>query len=223
MKLVLFDCDGTLVDSAPVIHECMRRTFVDYGYAEPRFEATKSIIGLTLDIAIGQILGIELGQRTAEMTARYKEHFILYRSDPDFAEPAFAGIHNLVGALGQIDDVILGVVTGKSRNGLDRVLEHQGFENHFVTRRTADDCPSKPHPAMVLECCDEVGIAPENTVVIGDAIYDMQMARSAGAKAFGVAWGYAEHEALNAAGAHAVLTAPHEFNHHFSRHMKDDL
>ena len=102
------------------------------------------------------------------------------------------------------------MVTGKSRRGVDRVMETHGFGRHFLTIRTADDCPSKPHPAMVLECCAEMGIDPAVTFVVGDAIYDMQMARNAGARAIGVAWGYHPREGLIASGAHQVLAAPAE-------------
>ena len=106
------------------------------------------------------------------------------------------------------EDIWLGAVTGKSRRGLETILEGHGLKPHFLFCRTADDCPSKPHPAMVTECCDEAGIAPRETIVIGDAIYDMQMAKAAGATAIGVAWGYAKADDLWKAGADAVVERP---------------
>ncbi|WP_422369901.1 HAD-IA family hydrolase [Hoeflea sp.] len=205
MKLVLFDCDGTLVDSVNVIHACMERTFEDFGLPQPALAHTKSIIGLTLDIAIARMLDRRVDEEISAMTARYKEHFMLHRQNGGALEQTYDGIVPLIAELSARDDVLLGVVTGKSRRGLSAILDHHGMTQAFFTTRTADDCPSKPHPAMVLECCAEAGIAPDATVVIGDAIYDMQMAVSAGARGIGVSWGYAPVEALLAAGADRIV------------------
>lgn len=205
MKLVLFDCDGTIVDSAAVIHACMERTFEDFSQVRPELDLTKSIIGLTLDIAIAQMLNRPVDAEIAAMTARYKEHFMLHRQNGGALEPAYDGLLPLIASLAARDDVILGVVTGKSRRGLDAILAHHDLTKSFFTTRTADDCPSKPHPAMVLECCAEAGIDPKQTTVIGDAVYDMQMAVSAGARSVGVSWGYGPVEALRAAGAAHVV------------------
>ncbi|MEQ8481299.1 MAG: HAD-IA family hydrolase [Hoeflea sp.] len=205
MKLVLFDCDGTLVDSINVIHTCMERTFEDFGLERPALAHTKSIIGLTLDIAIAQMLDRSVDEEVSSMTARYKEHFMLHRQNGGALENTYDGIVPLIAELAAREDVLLGVVTGKSRRGLNAILEHHGMTRSFFTTRTADDCPSKPHPAMVLECCAETGITPDAAIVIGDAIYDMQMAASAGARGIGVAWGYAPVEALLAAGADRIV------------------
>ena len=213
MKLVLFDCDGTLVDSAALIHETMRRTFLHFGKSEPTFADTKAIIGLTLDIAIARMQGKpHADQEAVDMMAYYKSLFSVVRSDLDYREPLFPGILDLMDALEKRDEIILGAVTGKSRRGLDSVKETHGFK--FVASRTADDCPSKPHPAMVTECCDETGMLPADTLVIGDAIYDMLMAKSAGAKAIGVSWGYASVEELKQAGADVIVDHPSEILAH---------
>lgn len=210
MNLALFDCDGTIVDSAAIIHACMERTFDDFGIPRPGFDHTKSIIGLTLDIAIARMLGRMVDTEVAAMTARYKEHFMLYRQEGGPLESMYEGLLELISGLAARDDVILGVVTGKSRRGLDAILAHHGLTSAFLTTRTADDCPSKPHPAMVLECCAEAGIDPARTFVIGDAVYDMQMAASAGACPIGVSWGYGPVDALKAAGAAHVVSQAHE-------------
>lgn len=207
-RLVLFDCDGTLVDSADIIHATMVAAFREAGLAEPTLAATKSIIGLSLDIAIARLLDRPVDAECGRLAQRYKEHFIALRPETGAHEPLYDGIAELIGVLAERDDVLIGMVTGKSRRGVKRVLDAYGFERHFVTARTADDCPSKPHPAMVLECCAETGIAPASTLVIGDAIYDMQMARNAGARAIGVSWGYHGRDSLFANGADAVLGAP---------------
>ncbi len=208
MKLVLFDCDGTLVDSAGVIHDCMARSFEEFGHPAPTVEETKSIIGLTLDKAIARLLAREVDAEVTAMTARYKAHFVAIRTGGGLHEPMFDGIAGLVAGLAAREDVILGIVTGKSRRGLGAVLKLHGLERTFFTLRTADDCPSKPHPAMVLECCGEAGLDPSDTIVVGDAVFDMQMARTAGAVGIGVAWGYSTGAALCEAGARAVIDRP---------------
>lgn len=209
MKLVLFDCDGTLVDSAHLIHTVMERTFEHFGYARPTLAQTKAIIGLTLDIAIARIHGKEHADEEAvRMMAYYKSIFLSVRAEPGFSEPLFDGIPALLERLSAREDVLIGAVTGKSRRGLDAICETHGLGSLFIVSRTADDCPSKPHPAMVTECCDEMGMRPEQTVVIGDAIYDMQMSKSAGAKAIGVSWGYASVDDLWKAGADRIAARP---------------
>ncbi|WP_188821792.1 HAD-IA family hydrolase [Brucella endophytica] len=208
MRLVLFDCDGTLVDSAGVIHRCMARTFAEAGLAELQEAETRSIIGLSLDNAIAKLLNCEIDASIQALTARYKYHFHAIRDEPGFAEPCFPGIAELLADLARRDDVCVGMVTGKSRRGVQWVLEAHGFTKHFLVVRTADDCPSKPHPAMVLEACSEAGFDPSDALVVGDAIYDMQMARAAGALAVGVSWGYHTPEALRASGAHQILETP---------------
>jgi len=211
MKLVLFDCDGTLVDSGKLIHEVMARTFEHHGYERPHYDITKSIIGLTLDTAIARIMGVEeIDDHIRAMTQHYKDLYSPVRTEPGFEEPLYDGVAEMIEALVARDDVVIGAVTGKSRRGLDLIRHGHGFETVFTVSRTADDCPSKPHPAMVLECCTETGIDPLDTIVIGDSVYDIMMAKSAGATAIGVSWGYGETAALRAAGADIVV---HEVGH----------
>lgn len=213
MKLVLFDCDGTLVDSARLIHEVMDRTFREFAKPHPTLQQTKSIIGLTLDIAIARLQGkLHADEEDVAMMAYYKSIFLDVRSEIAFSEPLFDGIRPLIEKLAARDDVIMGAVTGKSRRGYDAIVDTHGFRSHFIVSRTADDCPSKPHPAMVIECCDETGMRAADTVVIGDAIYDMQMAKAAGAKALGVSWGYGPVDALWEAGADQIAHAPFELH-----------
>lgn len=211
MKLVLFDCDGTLTDSGGLIHETMRRTFAHFGKPEPGLDDTKAIIGLTLDIAIARMQGkSHAGDEEVEMTAYYKSLFAVVRQDLGFKETLFPGIKDMIEVIGPRDDLLIGAVTGKSRRGLNLVMQTHGFDQYFIVSRTADDCPSKPHPAMVTECCDETGMRAADTLVIGDAVYDMQMAKAAGATAIGVSWGYAPVEALKEAGADAIVHHPKE-------------
>jgi phosphoglycolate phosphatase len=176
---------------------------------------TKSIIGLSLDIAISRMLGKpHVDDEAVAMTAHYKSIYAEVRGEADMDTPLFDGIKPLVETLVARKEVILGAVTGKSRRGLTQILDMHGFTPHLAVSRTADDCPSKPHPAMVTECCIATGVAPHDTIVIGDAIFDMQMAKSAGATAIGVAWGYAAVEDLLANGADAIAHHPNDLLSH---------
>jgi phosphoglycolate phosphatase len=215
LKLVLFDCDGTLVDSGKLIHEVMVRTFVHHDMPEPSYEATKSIIGITLDSAIARIMGQDhVDERVADMTRHYKAIYGDVHALDEFQEPLFDGISQVMDTLSARDDLLIGAVTGKSRRGLNMIASTHGFEKTFFVSRTADDCPSKPHPAMVLECCGETGIDAADTIVVGDSIYDIGMAKAAGAKAVGVSWGYGAVDALWAAGADVVVNTPLEILDH---------
>ena len=215
MKLVLFDCDGTLVDSGKLIHEVMVRTFVHHNMPEPDYSATKSIIGLTLDTAIARIMGQDhVDEKVAAMTRHYKEAYGTVHALEAFQEPVFDGIHDVLDALAARNDVLVGAVTGKSRRGLNLIVDTHGFHDLFFVSRTADDCPSKPHPAMVLECCRDAGIDAKETIVVGDSIYDIEMAKAAGAFAIGVSWGYGTVEALRNAGADTIAYQPQDILAH---------
>jgi phosphoglycolate phosphatase len=205
MILVLFDCDGTLVDSQHGIADAMARTFNYHGLPAPAFAETRRIIGLSLSGAIAELLGEPDVARADLMAETYKRHFFALRSAPDFHEPLFDGARESVRQLARQDDILIGMVTGKSRRGVEAVLGHHGLREAFSVFRTADDCPSKPHPAMVLECCTETGVDPEATLVVGDTVFDMTMAMSAKAMPLGVGWGYHERQELIEAGAHRVL------------------
>jgi phosphoglycolate phosphatase len=215
MKLVLFDCDGTLVDSARLIHEVMDRTFVAFGHDRPEISATKSIIGLTLDIAIARMLGREQAdEQSVAMANYYKSIYADVRDGQNMEVPLFDDIKLLIETIAARDGILIGAVTGKSRRGLAHVLDVHALAPHFIVSRTADDCPSKPHPAMVTECCRETGVEPRDTLVVGDAIYDMQMAKAAGARAIGVAWGYAAVKDLLSSGADAIAHHPSDLLSH---------
>jgi phosphoglycolate phosphatase len=124
-------------------------------------------------------------------------------------EPLFPGIRELIEAL-EVPEVFLGVATGKNLRGLEHTLQVHGLRERFHTLQTADLCRSKPDPEMVLRAMAETGIEAAATVVIGDTSFDMEMARSAGATAIGVAWGYHETVELTRAGAHAIIRQPAE-------------
>lgn len=204
MRIVLFDCDGTLVDSQNVIVTAMTVAFGSAGLKPPSRADILSIVGLSLPIAIGR-LAAGHGTSIDRLVAAYKTAFHALRQQPEHLEPLFPGTRAVLEALAARDDVLLGVATGKSRRGLDAILATHGLTQFFSVLKTADDAPSKPHPAMVLDAVAELGGDVAATVVVGDTTYDVEMARAAGARAIGVAWGYHRPAQLVAVGADPVI------------------
>ncbi|ADH89509.1 HAD-superfamily hydrolase, subfamily IA, variant 1 [Ancylobacter novellus DSM 506] len=206
MKLVLFDCDGTLVDSQHVIVAAMTRAFARADLVLPPREAVLGIVGLSLVEAMRR-LGEDDPRFPAERLAElYREAFRELRAEQDFFEPLFPGVRGVIDKLAARDDVVLGIATGKSQRGVAMVLGHHGLDGFFSTIQTADDAPSKPHPAMVLQAMAATGAEPEDTVLIGDTSFDMVMARAAGARAIGVTWGYHTTELLRQSGAERLVS-----------------
>ena len=203
-RLVMFDCDGTLVDSQYVIIDSMQATFRAHGMPPPAPDAVKRIVGLSLPQAIGHLNGEADAATIESLVVGYKECFLELRASPDLHEPLFADVVETLTLLEETG-YVLGIATGKSRRGLSAILETHGLAKHFVTLQTADDAPSKPHPGMLERAMAETGMAKDETVLIGDTVFDMEMALNAGAGAFGVAWGYHDTVELKAAGAHLVL------------------
>lgn len=180
MKLVVLDCDGTLVDSQNGICEAMTHAFTGFGLAAPTREATLAIVGLSLPEAFA-ILAADHDERLrAQMVQRYKAAFLEIRRDPELHEPLFEGVAAAVEAFGARDDIVLGIATGKSRKGIDRLFERERWAHRFLTVQTSDDHPSKPHPAMLHAAMAEAGVTADRTVMVGDTTFDMEMARAAG-------------------------------------------
>ncbi|MGE3064368.1 MAG: HAD-IA family hydrolase [Hyphomicrobiaceae bacterium] len=206
-KLVIFDCDGTLVDSQNAIVAAMDAAFEGVGLRPPSRAQTLSIVGLSLPEAFAVLAPDQTVAVTAELVRLYKGVFPAKRSAAELKSPLFPGTREIIADLAQRDDVVLGIATGKSRRGVVRLLDQEGWHDHFLTIQTADDHPSKPHPSMVLRAMGETGAGPGETVMVGDTTYDMEMGRAAGAGAIGVAWGYHPAPRLTAAGAQTVITA----------------
>lgn len=204
LKLAVFDCDGTLVDSIGTIAACMTQAFSGVGASVPDLRRVRRVVGLPLEVAIAQ-LSPELGAPLhARIRDGYVEAFSARRLADALDEPLYPGTLELLDAW-DADGWLLGIATGKGRRGLEATLGRHGLMQRFVTLQTADRVAGKPAPDMVLEAMAETGVEPRDTVVIGDTSYDMEMARAAGAAAVGVAWGYHEAKDLHRAGAMVVV------------------
>lgn len=206
MDLILFDCDGTLVDSQNVIVSTMTTAFERHGLIPPPREAVLGIVGLSLPIAISTLAPDLDAAELSEVVASYKDTYSHLRRDPSMSAPLYPGIRTALEVLAGRPDTLIGIVTGKSRRGLDAILALHGLDAFFSTLQTADDAPSKPDPTMVLQALAETGGTPERTVVVGDTGFDMAMARAAGAAALGVPWGYHDADRLLAAGAQGIVS-----------------
>ena len=206
-RLALFDCDGTLVDSQANICRAMEEAFVIGGLEPPERAAIRRIVGLSLVEAMRMLLPEAEDAQHQALAGDYKAVYFRMRSSGAMvAEPLYGGMIDALDALAEAGWVF-GVATGKSDRGLAHILAHHGIAERFVTLQTADRHPSKPHPSMIETAMAESGATPATTVMIGDTSYDMMMARAAGARALGVAWGYHPPGELTAAGAHAVAEA----------------
>lgn len=202
-RLAVFDVDGTLIDSQHNIVAAMTMAWAAHGLGVPRPEAVRRIIGLSLVEAVARLLPEPDDALAGRVAHSYKEAFQTLRLDPASTEPLFPGVMAALDRL-ESEGWILGLATGKSRRGVDGMIERHGFQGRFVTRQTADDNPSKPHPGMLLRAMEECGAEAASTVMIGDTAYDMMMARQAGAHALGVVWGYHPPEDLTGAGAQGL-------------------
>jgi phosphoglycolate phosphatase len=209
IKLVVFDCDGTLVDSQAAICRSMDSAFAAAGLPAPDRMAVRRIVGLSLPQALLQLAPHAPEERRRHALEAYKASFRAERSEGTLEQPLYPGIAALLGRLHAAGRA-LGVATGMSDRGLVAFLTRHGLRGLFTTLQTADRHPSKPHPAMLEAALFEGAAAPGEAVLVGDTVYDIAMARSAGVRAVGVAWGYHDPAELMAAGACGVAESTEE-------------
>ena len=201
--LLLFDLDGTLVDSADIICAAQGNAFAALGMPAPTRERSLSIVGLSLHEAFTVLVG-EDGPVEALCEA-YKQAFFELRSRADAMERLFPGAREIISTLSKRAEYTLGIATGKSQRGVRAICDAYGWHGLFDTIQTADDAPSKPHPAMVQQAAAQSGIDLARTLMIGDSSFDMKMAKSAGATAIGVSWGFQSVPILQESGADVIV------------------
>jgi len=190
--LLVFDWDGTLFDSTALIVRCIQAAAADLGAAVPGDAQAAYVIGMGLNEALQHAVPDVPRERYAELANRYRHHYFARQHELTLFPGTLAMLH----ALKQRGHV-LAVATGKSRRGLDEALRSVELQGVFDASRTADETASKPHPRMLLELMDELGLPPARTLMIGDTTHDLQLAANAGAAAVAVSFGAHEREAFD--------------------------
>ncbi|MBB3143290.1 HAD family hydrolase [Halomonas organivorans] len=201
-RLMIFDWDGTLMDSVARIVACMQAAGRDIGWGSLSDERVRDIIGLGLPEAIARLCpGID-PERAEALRQRYSYHFVEGDVTP---MPFYPGVVDGLARLRADGGSRLAVATGKSRRGLDRIFHERSCGHWFHASRTADETLSKPHPRMLEELLDELGVPVEEAVMVGDTEYDLEMARALGMDRIAVTYGVHAPERL--AASRPVFTA----------------
>jgi phosphoglycolate phosphatase len=190
--LLVFDWDGTLLDSTGAIVAAVQAACRDLDLPEPSDEHARHVIGLGLADALRHSVPDLCEERFPQMIERYKFHYL----SRDHELRLFDGVSELIAEL-HASGRFLAVATGKSRRGLDRSLINSGLGIYFSATRCADECYSKPHPQMLEELMDEFAVVPERTLMIGDTTHDLQMAINAGVAGLAVDYGAHSAEKLD--------------------------
>jgi len=201
--LILFDCDGTLTDSNMVIVRAIQRAFEDSDLSAPEDRDILAALGMSLDGVVEGLLHRQNNHSktlVVRIAQAYREHYCSFEEDIRLY-PRVLEVLSILKQRGYW----MAIVTGKSKDGLERVIERFDLQGYFYAWRTADCCHSKPHPAMALECMAELGVSAVNTTLIGDSHFDMQMAKAAGVRALGAAFGSENIQDLYDEGADKVL------------------
>jgi phosphoglycolate phosphatase len=189
--LLVFDWDGTLMDSAAAIADSLQAACRDLGLPVPSVEQARYVIGLGLDDAMAHILPGLDPNHFPSVRERYRVHFL----ERDAGTSLFPGAAETITGL-HGSGYLLAVATGKSRRGLDRALATTGLGPYFHATRCADEGHAKPHPGMLLGLMEQLGVAGDRTLMVGDTTHDMEMARAAGVPRLGVAYGAHAKESL---------------------------
>ena len=212
LRLIIFDVDGTLVDSQGDIVASMSAAFDAEDHPVPDRAQILSIVGLSLDVAMPKLISGLDDAAYARMVEAYKSAYMQLRASQGTQQssPLYPGIRAVLDELNAVPEFLLGVATGKSRRGLDALLAGHQMERLFLTQQVADHHPSKPHPAMLEAALAETGLSADQAVMIGDTEFDMAMAQAAGMRAIGVSWGYHTVDRLDAADklVHSVADLP---------------
>jgi phosphoglycolate phosphatase len=184
-ELLVFDWDGTLMDSEAHIVACVEAAVRDLNLPVPSQDAIRNIIGLGLLEAVNTLFPGHKAGLHQEIANRYRVHFF---KDSESPSQLFEGAREVLSKLSQ-QGYLLAVATGKGRKGLDYALESTGLAEFFHLTRCADETFSKPHPEMLNQILEQAGVEPEQALMIGDTEYDLEMAVNAGMPSLGVTYG----------------------------------
>ncbi|MZR31166.1 HAD-IA family hydrolase [Sneathiella litorea] len=203
--LVVFDCDGTLVDSAHNVLACMRLAFEDAGLPAPTDLAIRRSIGLNPDAAVRSLAAEPLDDPILEqIVSGYKQAFFHRRLQADYHEPLFDGVREVLDHFAG-RNIAMAMATGKSLRGVNIVIEKHSLHGYFGSLQTPDHNPGKPHPQMLEKAMLAAGTLPERTFMIGDTSFDMMLAKNAGCRGIGVTWGYHDDSDLLESGAEKLI------------------
>lgn len=202
MSLVVFDMDGTLIDSGAEITARVLKAFASVGLAAPSDAVIRANVGLSLPIYLSAVSGSD---DPAVISALFDAYRAASAASLPGQMPMFDGARALLERLKLRPGTQLAVATGKGRVGLDKTLDQNDMAHYFVNLQTPDTNPSKPHPGMLHSAMEACGVGPDDTVMIGDAVFDIQMAKAAGVRSIAVAWGLQPLAALVEAGATATV------------------
>jgi phosphoglycolate phosphatase len=203
-KLAIFDVDGTLVDSRAILKQTADAAFTALGLPPPPYDALRQIVGLSLKEGLAALMPHLDEAQVEALTAHYRANFHTLHRDPAFIEPLYEGAAALLDRLKR-EGWLIAMATGKSRRGVETIIEMHGWADLFDTTHCADDGPGKPHPAMVLEALKAMQTPADRAVMIGDTAHDVLMARAAGVYTLGVTWGFHTRAEIEASGADEVL------------------
>jgi phosphoglycolate phosphatase len=209
LRLIVFDCDGTLIDSQHNIVSAVEAVFRSIDLVPPDPLLIRQQVGLPPEAAIARMLPMADAKQHRRVIEAFQSMRPQLQARHRAVEPLYPGIRELIKDL-QHPELFLGIATGKGRPGLDAALQWHGLAGQFHTLQTGDRCRGKPDPDMLLRALAETGLEASESVMIGDTSFDMEMADHAGFLAIGVAWGYHDPAALLAAGARAVIDHPAE-------------
>ncbi|WP_368186385.1 HAD-IA family hydrolase [Aestuariibius sp. HNIBRBA575] len=206
LRLVIFDVDGTLVDSQADIAGAMRLSFAAAGLPAPTHDDVLSIVGLSLPEAMRLLHPSGADADIDRLVVGYKDAYMTLRAEigADQSSPLYPGVRQVLDDLKARDDVLLALATGKSKRGLDKLIEGHQLHGYFQSQQVSDFHPSKPNPSMIFTAMSECGVDAAQTVMVGDTTFDMDMARAAKVPGIGVDWGYHPAE---------MLGTPHIISH----------
>jgi phosphoglycolate phosphatase len=191
-RLIVFDWDGTLADSTAMIARAIQDALRDMGEPVPEEHAARYVIGLGLADALRTVAPNLPTRRHSELAAHYRKHYLAREDEV----PLFAGAEEMLETLESAGH-LLAVATGKSRLGLDRVLERNGLSGRFHATRCADEGFPKPHPDMLLHLMGRLGVEAADTLMIGDTTHDLELARNAGVSGVAVTYGAHDFQGLS--------------------------